>query len=215
MPPIPKDALRGRLSDAMAFQSRVLNDLQRSVMKIRMVPVEQLFRRFPRMVRDVAKQCGKEVELVMQRPGHRSGQESAGRNRRAAYPSGSKCHQPWHRESPRNVFAAERRPAAPFISPPIITATRSSSKISDDGRGIDSQKVKAKAIEKAGTAEEADRMGESEILALVFRPGFSTAEKITEVSGRGVGMDVVQNVLHRLKGRWNRHSCRARARRSA
>ncbi len=61
----PKDALRGRFADAMAFQARVLNDLQRSVMKIRMVPVEQLFRRFPRMVRDVARQCGKDVELVV------------------------------------------------------------------------------------------------------------------------------------------------------
>src|SRR4029077_1369050 len=61
----PKESVRGRVADAMAFQSRVLNDLQRSVMKIRMVPVEQLFRRFPRMVRDVAKQCGKEVDLVM------------------------------------------------------------------------------------------------------------------------------------------------------
>ena len=57
--------MRGRFADAMAFQSRVLNDLQRSVMKVRMVPVEQLFRRFPRMVRDVAKQCGKQVDLVL------------------------------------------------------------------------------------------------------------------------------------------------------
>src|SRR4029077_1410324 len=61
----PKEALRGKFADAMAFQARVLNDLQRSVMKIRMVPVEQLFRRFPRMVRDVALQCGKDVELVV------------------------------------------------------------------------------------------------------------------------------------------------------
>jgi hypothetical protein len=61
----PKDALRGRLADAIAFQARVLNDLQRSVMKIRMVPVDQLFRRFPRVVRDVARQCGKEIELVV------------------------------------------------------------------------------------------------------------------------------------------------------
>ena len=59
----PKELLRGKFADAMAFQARVLNDLQRSVMKIRMVPVEQLFRRFPRMVRDVARQCGREVEL--------------------------------------------------------------------------------------------------------------------------------------------------------
>ncbi len=61
----PKEALRGKFADAMAFQARVLNDLQRSVMKIRMVPVEQLFRRFPRIVRDVARQCGRDVELVV------------------------------------------------------------------------------------------------------------------------------------------------------
>ncbi len=73
--------------------------------------------------------------------------------------------------------------------------------ITDDGAGIDAQKVKAKALEKGLlTAEEADRLGESEILALVFRPGFSTADEITEISGRGVGLDVVQTVLHRLKG---------------
>jgi two-component system chemotaxis sensor kinase CheA len=61
----PKDILRGKFSDAMAFQGRVLNDLQHSVMKIRMVPVDQLFRRFPRIVRDVGRQCGKEVELIV------------------------------------------------------------------------------------------------------------------------------------------------------
>ena len=61
----PKELLRGKFADAMAFQARVLNDLQRSVMKIRMVPVDQLFRRFPRMVRDVSRQCGREVELVV------------------------------------------------------------------------------------------------------------------------------------------------------
>ncbi|MGC1300013.1 MAG: chemotaxis protein CheW, partial [Alloacidobacterium sp.] len=73
--------------------------------------------------------------------------------------------------------------------------------ITDDGAGIDAQKVKAKAVEKGLlTAEEADRLGEAEILALIFRPGFSTADEITEVSGRGVGLDVVQTVLHRMKG---------------
>ena len=69
-------------------------------------------------------------------------------------------------------------------------------------RGIDVQKVKAKALEKGLiTPEEADRLGEAEVLELVFRPGFSTADEITEISGRGVGLDVVQTVLHRLKGR--------------
>src|SRR5208337_3767568 len=61
----PKDVLRGKFADAMAFQGRVLNDLQHSVMKIRMVPVDQLFRRFPRIVRDVGRQCGKEVALTI------------------------------------------------------------------------------------------------------------------------------------------------------
>jgi two-component system, chemotaxis family, sensor kinase CheA len=73
--------------------------------------------------------------------------------------------------------------------------------ITDDGAGIDVQKVKAKALEKGLlTAEEAERLGETEILALVFQPGFSTAVEITEISGRGVGLDVVQTVMHRLKG---------------
>ncbi len=79
---VPKETLRGRFSDAMAFQSRVLSDLQRSVMKIRMVPVEQLFRRFPRMVRDVAKQVRQGSRTGDDRPGNRSGQEPSRCNRR-------------------------------------------------------------------------------------------------------------------------------------
>jgi two-component system chemotaxis sensor kinase CheA len=72
--------------------------------------------------------------------------------------------------------------------------------VTDDGRGIDAQKIRAKAIELGmTTAEECARLSEAEILEFIFRPGFSTAEQVTEVSGRGVGMDVVQSVLHRLK----------------
>jgi two-component system chemotaxis sensor kinase CheA len=73
--------------------------------------------------------------------------------------------------------------------------------ISDDGRGIDVQRVRAKAAEQGiMTAEESSRLSEAAVLELVFRPGFSTAEEVTEISGRGVGLDVVQSVLHRLKG---------------
>ena len=72
--------------------------------------------------------------------------------------------------------------------------------VTDDGRGIDAQKIRTKAIEMGmTTAEEAAKMSEQETLNFIFRPGFSTAEQVTEVSGRGVGMDVVQSVLHRLK----------------
>ncbi len=196
----PKEALRGRFSDAMAFQSRVLSDLQRSVMKIRMVPVEQLFRRFPRMVRDVAKQCGKDVGLVM------SGQETDLDKSLLDVIAEPMTHLVRNAVS-HGIESAEVR--VRNGKPPRGTIHLTSYhhgnqvivEITDDGAGIDVQKVKSKAIEKGLiTAEEADRMGETELLALVFRPGFSTADEITEISGRGVGLDVVQTVLHRLKG---------------
>lgn len=197
---VPKEALRGRFSDAMAFQSRVLSDLQRSVMKIRMVPVEQLFRRFPRMVRDVAKQCGKEVGLVM------SGQETDLDKSLLDVIAEPMTHLVRNAVSHGIESAEERvRKGKPARGTIHLTSYHHGNQviveITDDGAGIDVQKVKAKALEKGLlTSEEADRLGETEILALVFRPGFSTADEITEVSGRGVGLDVVQTVLHRLKG---------------
>jgi two-component system chemotaxis sensor kinase CheA len=197
---VPKEALRGRFSDAMAFQSRVLSDLQRSVMKIRMVPVEQLFRRFPRMVRDVAKQCGKEVELVM------SGQDTDLDKSLLDVIAEPLTHLVRNAVSHGIESAEERvRNGKPARGTIHLTSYHHGNQvileIKDDGAGIDSQKVKAKALEKGLlTSEEADRLGETEILELVFRPGFSTADEITEISGRGVGLDVVQTVLHRLKG---------------
>jgi two-component system, chemotaxis family, sensor kinase CheA len=197
---VPKETLRGRFSDAMAFQSRVLSELQHSVMKIRMVPVEQLFRRFPRMVRDVAKQCGKEVSLVM------SGQETDLDKSLLDVIAEPMTHLVRNAVS-HGIESAEQRvrngkPARGTIH---LTSYHHGNQviveITDDGAGIDVQKVKAKALEKGLlTLDEADRLGETEILGLVFRPGFSTADEITEVSGRGVGLDVVQTVLHRLKG---------------
>ena len=195
----PKELLRGKFADAMAFQSRVLNDLQRSVMKIRMVPVDQLFRRFPRMVRDVARQCGRDVELVV------SGQDT---------------------DLDKGILDAIAEPLTHLVRNAISHGIESSEErkklgkpaqgivrlnayhqgnqvvveVSDDGRGIDTQKIKAKAVEQGlATPEEAAQMSEAQALNLIFRPGFSTAEQVTEVSGRGVGMDVVQSVLHRLK----------------
>ncbi len=197
---VPKEALRGRFSDAMAFQSRVLSDLQRSVMKIRMVPVEQLFRRFPRMVRDVAKQCGKDVGLVM------SGQDTDLDKSLLDVVAEPLTHLVRNAVSHGIESAEERvRSGKPARGTIHLTSYHHGNQVivevTDDGAGIDAQKVKAKALEKGLiTSEEADRLGETEILALLFRPGFSTADQITEVSGRGVGLDVVQTVLHRLKG---------------
>ena len=196
----PKEALRGRFADAMAFQSRVLNDLQRSVMKVRMVPVEQLFRRFPRMVRDVAKQCGKQVELVL------SGQDTALDKSLLDAIAEPMTHLVRNAIGHGIESAEERtRSGKPAQGTIRLDAYHQGNQviveISDDGRGIDAQKVRTRAVERGLLKpEEAARLNESDILDLIFRPGFSTADEITEISGRGVGLDVVQSVLHRLKG---------------
>jgi two-component system chemotaxis sensor kinase CheA len=195
----PKEALRGKFADAMAFQARVLNDLQRSVMKIRMVPVDQLFRRFPRMVRDVSRQCGREVELDI------SGQDTdldKGILDAIAEPL---THLVRNAVGHGIEPAEERRKLGKAAIGVIrLNAYHHGNQVivevTDDGRGIDAQKIRTKAIELGlTTAEEASRLTEAQVLDFIFRPGFSTAEEVTEVSGRGVGMDVVQSVLHRLK----------------
>jgi two-component system, chemotaxis family, sensor kinase CheA len=195
----PKELLRGKFADVMTFQSRVLNDLQRSVMKIRMVPVDQLFRRFPRLVRDVARQCEREVELTVSgedtdldkgildaigeplthlvRNAVSHGIESPEERRKAGKPSQGQIRLNAYHQGNHVII-----------------------EVSDDGRGIDAQKIRAKALDLGlATPEEAARLSETEVLDFIFRPGFSTAEQVTEISGRGVGMDVVQSVLHRLK----------------
>jgi two-component system chemotaxis sensor kinase CheA len=195
----PKELLRGKFADAMAFQARVLNDLQRSVMKIRMVPVDQLFRRFPRIVRDVARQCGREVDLEL------SGIETdldKGILDAIAEPL---THLVRNAVSHGIEPAEQRRsqgksPRGRIRLNAYHQGNQVVVEISDDGRGIDAQKIRSKAIELGmTTAEEASRFTEAETLDFIFRPGFSTAEVVTEVSGRGVGMDVVQSVLQRLK----------------
>jgi two-component system chemotaxis sensor kinase CheA len=196
----PKDQMRGRFADAMAFQARVLGDLQRAVMKVRMVPVEQLFRRFPRMIRDVAKQCGKDVLLVA------SGEHTdldKGLLDAIAEPL---THLVRNAVSHGIESSAERvRQGKPAHGTIRLDAYHQANQVMievrDDGAGIDTQKVKKRAHERGILgAEEAARLSKAEILALIFRPGFTTADQITEVSGRGVGLDVVQTVLQRLKG---------------
>ena len=195
----PKELLRGKFADAMAFQSRVLNDLQRSVMKIRMVPVDQLFRRFPRMVRDVARQLGREVDLEL------SGQETdldKGILDAIAEPL---THLVRNAVSHGIEAGEERRAKGKPVRGKIrLHAYHQGNQVvvevSDDGRGIDAQKIRNKALELGmTTVEEATRLTEAQTLEFIFRPGFSTAEQVTQISGRGVGMDVVQSVIQRLK----------------
>jgi two-component system chemotaxis sensor kinase CheA len=196
----PKDVLRGKFADAMAFQSRVLNDLQHSVMKIRMVPVDQLFRRFPRIVRDVGRQCGKEVELMV-----RGGQTDLDKSilDAIAEPLTHMVRNAVDHgiETPEERVRAGKRPKGTLRLGAYHQGNQVVVELSDDGGGIDAEKVRQRAISRGLlSVEQAARMTETEALDLILQPGFSTAEEITEISGRGVGLDVVQSVLGRLKG---------------
>jgi len=195
-----KDPLRGKFYDALAFQSRVLGELQKSVMKMRMVPVDQLFRRFPRIVRDVARQQNKDIVLELSgqntdldkgildslaeplahlvRNAADHGIESAAERQAAGKPSRGTIHLDSYHEGDQVVIG-----------------------VSDDGRGLDRQKILDRTIERGIlSAQEASQLTDSEALHLIFTPGFSTVDRITEISGRGVGLDVVQAALSNLKG---------------
>ena len=195
-----KDALRGKFSDALAFQSRILNELQKSVMKIRMVPVEQLFRRFPRIVRDVAKHLNKEIAL-----------EIAGQNTDLDKSILDALAEPLahliRNAADHGIETASERAAAgkPGSGTVRLDAYHEGDQVvievSDNGRGIDREKIIRRAIERGlMSATETSRMNEAEINHLIFTPGFSTAENVTEISGRGVGLDVVKSALDNLKG---------------
>ncbi len=196
----PKDPLRAKFADALAFQSQVLNALQRSAMKIRMVPVEQLFRRFPRLVRDVAKTCGKDVALEI------SGQETdldKGLLDALAEPMVHLLRNAVDHgiETPAERRAAGKPEHGTIRLHAFHQGNQVVIEISDDGRGIEAAAVLAKAVARGlVTPERAAGMSGPEALDFIFEPGFSTAQQVTEISGRGVGMDVVKAAMLKLKG---------------
>jgi len=196
----PKDVMRGKFADAMAFQARVLNDLQRSVMKIRMVPVEQLFRRFPRVVRDVARQNGKDIELIIK--GGNTDLDKGILDSIAEPLTHLVRNAVGHGIEPTaERVRAGKRPQGTLRLNAYHQGNQVVIEVSDDGHGIDVQRVRQRALSQGLlTSDDAAKLTDAETLDLIFRPGFSTAEEITELSGRGVGLDVVQSVLERLKG---------------
>jgi two-component system, chemotaxis family, sensor kinase CheA len=196
----PRDPVRSKLADALGFQSRVLDELHKCVLKIRMVPVEQLFRRFPRVVRDVAKQCGKDVAL-----------EISGQNTDLDKSILDALNEPLmhlvRNAVDHGIEPADERLTAGKAARGTIylnayhQGTQVVIEVRDDGRGIDPALVRKQAVKQGVlTADEAARLSDQEALNLIFAPGFSTAAEVTEVSGRGVGMDVVRSVLDKLKG---------------
>ncbi|HEY6249448.1 MAG TPA: Hpt domain-containing protein, partial [Candidatus Angelobacter sp.] len=185
----PKDPLRSKFADAMAFQARIINDLQKSVMKIRMVPVEQLFRRFPRLVRDVAKACGKGVGLVI------SGQDTDLDKSIMDILAEPLAHLVRNAVD-HGIESAEERVNAgkPAQGTIRLDAYHQGNQIvlevKDDGRGIDKARLLERAIQSGVVnASDASALSDAETLDLVFHSGLSTAQHVTAISGRGVGMD--------------------------
>ncbi|HTX59644.1 MAG TPA: chemotaxis protein CheA [Verrucomicrobiae bacterium] len=191
--PLAKD-----LADSAALLARTTNEIQESIMKVRMVPIGQVFDRFPRLVRDVAKARGKEVQLVI------SGAETD-LDKTIVDEVGEplmhllrNCVD--HGLELPDVREQRGKPRVGTIS---LNAYHEGNQIiievSDDGGGIDLEKVRARGI-KQGLISADDRLPDRDLIELIFTPGFSTAEVISDVSGRGVGMDVVKKNITRLKG---------------
>jgi two-component system chemotaxis sensor kinase CheA len=195
-----KDPVRNKFAEALAFQSRVLDELHKCVLKIRMVPVEQLFRRFPRVVRDVAKLCGKDVALEI--AGEHTDLDKSILDALAEPLTHMVRNAVDHGIEAADDRLAAGKPARGTIALNAFhQGTQVVLEVCDDGRGIDHDLVRQQAV-RAGLvkADDAQRLLEQDILNLIFEPGFSTASEVTEISGRGVGMDVVRTVLDRLKG---------------
>lgn len=197
----PKDPLRNRLGDALSFQSRVLNELHKSVMKIRMVPVDQLFRRLPRIVRDVAKLRKKEIAIEM--AGQNTDLDKSVLDALAEPLAHLVRNAADHGlETPEDRLAHGKPARGTIRLDAYHQGNQVVIEISDDGRGIDHEKLVRKALQ-AGTIseEQAPTLSREEALNLIFQSGLTTADEVTEISGRGVGMDVVKTVMDRLKGK--------------
>ena len=176
------------------------SELQEEVMRTRMQPISNVFDKFPRVVRDVATARGKQVLIEME------GKETeldrslleAIKDPLTHIVRNSVDHGI---EMPEERVARGKRPEGRLVLRACHEGGQVLVEISDDGAGIDTSRVKSKAIERGViTAQQAARMSEGELLNLVFLPGFSTAEKVTNLSGRGVGMDVVKTNIDRVNG---------------
>lgn len=178
----------------------ITSEIQASVMRMRMIPIGKLFQKAPRIVRDLSKQFKKKIQLVME------GEETEIDKGIIDELSDPLVHM-LRNACDHGIESPEERVklGKPEVGTVYLGAEQEGNniviKISDDGRGMDPEKLKSKAIEKGLiTPEEASQMSDKEAFQLIFQPGFSTAQIISNVSGRGVGMDVVRTNILKLKG---------------
>ena len=188
------------LTETLEQMDRVTTDLQNVVMKVRMVPVSQVFNRFPRMVRDIAKELNKDINLTV------VGEETE-LDRTVIDEIGDPLMHLLRNSLDHGVEHPDDREkkGKPRTGEVGLIARHEGNNVvimvTDDGAGIDAEKIRAKAVEKGlYTQDEVDVMSDADAVRIIFAPGFSTAEHITDISGRGVGMDVVRSKIESLGG---------------
>ena len=188
------------LTETLEQMDRVTTDLQNIVMKVRMVPVSQVFNRFPRMVRDVTKELNKEINLTIEG-------EDTELDRTVIDEIGDPIMHLLRNSLDHGIEMPDEREAKgkPRIGEVGLIARHEGNNVvimvTDDGKGIDPDVIRRKAVEKGlFTQEEVDQMPDADAVRIVFLPGFSTADKISDISGRGVGMDVVKSKIESLSG---------------
>jgi two-component system chemotaxis sensor kinase CheA len=188
-----------RLAGNLGQLKRITAGLQRSAMALRMVPIRQAFQKVSRIVRDLSRKADKSVELVL------SGEDTELDRKVVEEITDPLMHMVRnsidHAIEPASARkAAGKRPQARIALSAYHQGGHIVIEIADDGKGLDTERIKARALERGLIAPGASPSAE-EINALIFEPGFSTAEKVTEISGRGVGMDVVRRNIDALRGR--------------
>lgn len=191
---------RQNFNEQIEYLERVTTSLHESVMNVRMVPIETVVNRFPRMIRDLSKKLDKKMELYM------TGEETE-LDRTVIDEIGDPLMHLLRNSADHGLEHADVRAqrGKPEVGTIFLNAYQDGNnvviEVGDDGNGIDVEKVRKKAIEKGTiTSEQAEAMTDKDIIDLLFRPSFSTSEKITDVSGRGVGLDVVKSKIEALGG---------------
>lgn len=179
---------------------RITTEIQEAVMQMRMLPISNVFRKYPRVVRDLARDSGKQLQLIME------GEQTELDRSVIEAISDPLLHLVRNAadhgiESPQDRIAAGKPELGTIILKAAHEGNHIVIEVSDDGAGMDADILSGKAVEKGViTAAEAETFSYREKLNLIFRPGFSLAEKVTDVSGRGVGMDVVSTNIGKLNG---------------
>jgi len=188
------------LDQAVSQLDLLVSDLQNSVMKTRMQPIGRLFQKYPRIARDLARQLGKDVELVL------AGEETEVDKTMIEDLADPLIHLIRNAVDHGVESPSERQSAGKPVKSLVRLEARQEGDhivliIADDGRGMSAERIRAKAVEKGLiTEEEGNTLDERQSLNLIFLPGFSTKTQISDVSGRGVGMDVVKTNIQKLNG---------------